>query len=84
MKMSRLRELQTSRPFRPYTVKMTDGQEMRVKHPEFVILHPDGRTVVLVDEETGRTHLLDARQMSDVFHDALSDPRMNPEPADAA
>lgn len=81
MHADQLRDLQTARPFRPYTVVMTDGQRLHVRHPEFVILHPDGRTVVLVDEETGRTHLLDRQHMTDVFHDALTDPRMAPEAA---
>ena len=82
--MSQLRELQTARPFRPYTIKMADGQELRVRHPEFVILHPDQRSIILVEEETGRTHILDVQLATDVVREFLSDPRMNPDRAEAA
>ena len=82
MKMSRLRELQQAEPFRPYTLVMADGRQLRVKHPEFVLLHPDKRTVVLV-EESHRTHILDVRMATDAILDVMSDPRMNPEAAAA-
>ena len=82
--MKRLRELQTEQPFFPYTIRMADGLELRVKHPEFVILNPDGRTVVLVEEDTGRTHMLDTKLMSDAYRDPLNDPRLQPERPAAA
>ena len=78
MTIRHLRELQTARPFYPYTVRMAGGTELRVKHPEFVILNPDNRTVVLVDEDAGRIHTLDSRLMEAVVKDPLSDPAFAP------
>ena len=81
MHFDRLLDAQQARPFRPYTVVMTDGQRFVVRHPEFVYLHPDGRTIVLVEDETKRTHFLDRAHASDLVYEALSDPRMAPETA---
>ena len=40
--------------------------------------------MVLVDEETGHTHLLDRDLMSDITLVPLNDPRMQPAPAGTA
>ena len=81
MHADRLRDAQKARPFHPYVVTMTDGRRFQVRHPEFVILHPDNRTVVLVDEETGETHLLDRMLMMDLVRNPLTDPQMSPQTA---
>ena len=83
MHADRLRDAQKARPFHPYIVTMTDGRRFHVRHPEFVILHPDNRTVVLVDEESGETHLLDRLLMSDLVWNPLTDPQMAPEKTSA-
>ncbi|MEM9703669.1 MAG: hypothetical protein AAF907_14620 [Planctomycetota bacterium] len=81
MKFERLREVQKASPFHPYALHMADGRRLQVRHPEFVILNPDGRTVVLVNEETGETHILDGLYIADVVTNPLNDPKMSPEAA---
>lgn len=34
-------------PFRPFTIRMADGQTFQVSHPDFVAQSPSGRTVIV-------------------------------------
>jgi hypothetical protein len=53
-----MRELYLARPFRPFTLHLADGAKARVRSPEFMMLTPGGRTVV-VSQDTGNGDALD-------------------------
>ena len=49
MDISVIRNALTDRPFRPFVMRLNDGREFVVKHPEWVFL--DKRDVLIVDDE---------------------------------
>lgn len=53
MTTEQFRKLLAAKPFRPFTLCTGDGERVHVPHPEFALLSPGGRTVVVVagDEE---------------------------------
>ena len=40
-----LRELLTAHPFRAFVVCLSDGRKLRVDHPDFLIITPNGRLI---------------------------------------
>ena len=80
MHPDRVRDELKREPFRPFSLRMADGREYRVRHPEFVYMHPDGRTIYFVDEETGRGHYLSRSLVAEVVTDPAPDPGPVPEP----
>lgn len=51
MTARKFRDLLRSQPFRPFLVKTTDGDTYRVIHPDFALITPSGREVVIVDRD---------------------------------
>jgi hypothetical protein len=47
MTSERLAEMMGARPFRPFALRLADGELVRVEHPEFIARSPNGRTVVV-------------------------------------
>ena len=47
MTADKLRRALRERPFRPFTLHLADGRNLRVHHPEFVAQDPTGRTAIL-------------------------------------
>ena len=47
----KFREHMNARPFWPYTVCLADGQELKVVHPDFVAVAPDGREATVHGEK---------------------------------
>jgi hypothetical protein len=47
MTSDRIRELYFAKPFRPFTLHLADGTKTRVNSPEFMMLTPGGRTLVV-------------------------------------
>jgi len=51
MTSDRIKELYAARPFRPFTLHLADGSSTRVVSPEFMMLTPGGRTLVVSQED---------------------------------
>jgi hypothetical protein len=47
MTTDRLKEMLGVKPFRPFGLRLADGEIVRVEHPELISLSPLGRTVVV-------------------------------------
>jgi hypothetical protein len=47
MDASALREAIRTRPFRPFRLRLADGREVPIPHPDFVAVAPNGRRVVV-------------------------------------
>lgn len=51
MTIEQLRMLHQAQPFRPFTVHLADGRQLRVPHREFLSHSPTGRTVVIHESD---------------------------------
>ena len=51
MTAEKFREMLKAQPFRAFLVKTTDGDTFRVEHPEFALVMPSGREVLIVDRD---------------------------------
>lgn len=47
MTIGQLREVHRAQPFRPFRLHLGDGRALPVPHPEFLAIHPTGRTVIV-------------------------------------
>ena len=47
MTTDRLRDVCQAQPFRPFTIHLADGRHIPVRHREFLMPSPSGRTVVV-------------------------------------
>jgi hypothetical protein len=54
-----LRKLLNAVPFRPFTVYLPSENAFIVPHPDFALLTPNGRTMVVAQEQTSAVDLLD-------------------------
>jgi hypothetical protein len=48
MTSNEIRSAVKAEPFRPFVLRTTGGREHTVHHPEWVMLSPSGRTMVVV------------------------------------
>jgi hypothetical protein len=53
-----LRFLQTQRPFRPFSIHLGCGRSFTVRHPEMVACAPNGREMVVFDDDSDM-HLIE-------------------------
>lgn len=51
MTSNEIRAAVKSEPFRPFVLRTTGGREHTVHHPEWVMLSPSGRTLVVVGSD---------------------------------
>lgn len=51
MAPDRIRELIHAVPFHPFVVELGSGKCVPVKHPDYVLLSPAGRTLIIHDDE---------------------------------
>lgn len=65
MTSERLREAHQARPFRAFTLHMSDGRSHRVKHPEALAVSPSGRTAVLFTPKDA-THFIGLLLVTDI------------------
>ena len=66
MGVREIASLAGAQPFVPFTVRMADGREFQVNHPDFLARFPTGRSVTLYDN-TG-VHVLDVRLIAELRH----------------
>ena len=62
---ARIRELLRATPFQPFVIRMADGREYRIDHPDFVLAATDTPQVV-VEEPSGSIHFLSVLLMTSV------------------
>jgi hypothetical protein len=55
----RIRELLHAVPFRPFVIRMVDGREFKIDHPEFVFA-PPAKTpeVIVMEQQSERVHFV--------------------------
>ncbi len=66
MDLREIASLTGAQPFVPFVLRMADGREFTVNHPDFVARSPAGRSVTVYD--AGGVHILDARLIAELRH----------------
>jgi hypothetical protein len=66
----KVRELLHAMPFQPFVIRMADGREYRIQHPDFVLAASSSVPRITVEEEDGRTHFLSESLVVSVQVDA--------------
>jgi len=56
--IEQMRKAYEARPFKPFTLRTGGGREYHVPHPEFMLITPPGRTIIVVDQD-GAAELID-------------------------
>lgn len=61
-----VRELLDASPFQPFTIRMADGREYRINHPDFVLASSSEVSEILVEELSGKMHFLSPHLVTSV------------------
>lgn len=62
----RIRELLHASPFQPFVIRMADGREYRIDHPDFVLAAASDVPQVTIEEHDGSQHYLSALLVTSV------------------
>ena len=65
MKISDIRLAYASQPFRAFSIRVADGREYRVKHPEFLAFSVGGRSIV-VSTADGFYEIIDTAMVTSI------------------
>lgn len=57
---ARIRELLHAQPFVPFVIRMADGRDYRIDHPDFVLAAASDVPQITIEESDGRQHYLSA------------------------
>jgi hypothetical protein len=63
---AKIRELLQARPFEPFIIRMADGLEYRIDHPDFVLAAASDIPQITIEELDGRQHFLSALLVTSV------------------
>ena len=63
---ARIRELLHAHPFSPFVIRMADGREYRVEHPDFVLAAGSDVPQITIEESDGRQHILSVRLVTSI------------------
>ena len=63
---ARIRELLHTQPFSPFVIRMADGREYRVEHPDFVLAASSSVPQITIEESDGRQHILSIRLVTSI------------------
>ena len=77
----RIRELLHSSPFQPFVIRMADGREYRIDHPDFVLAAATDVPQITIEQRDGSQHYLSALLVTSVERTVVpaSDERQNGE-----
>jgi hypothetical protein len=65
MTIERLQEWYKAEPFRPFIIHLADGREIPVRHRDFIMSVPSGRTVVVTQPDDS-LNIIDLLLVTDV------------------
>ena len=65
MTVQKLRAAHQTTPFQPVLIHMADGCQFVVSHPDFMFIHPMGRTVIICQGNEDFS-ILDSLMITDV------------------
>jgi hypothetical protein len=62
----RIRDLLDASPFTPFVIRMADGKEYRIDHPDFVLAASSEVPQITIEEPDGSQHYLSALLVTSV------------------
>ncbi len=62
----RIRQLLHATPFQPFIIRMADGREYRIDHPDFVLAASNDVPQVTIEEPNGSQHYLSVLLMASI------------------
>ena len=62
----RIRELLHATPFQPFIIRMADGREYRIDHPDYVLAASTEVPQITIEEPSGRQDCLSALLVTSV------------------
>jgi hypothetical protein len=62
----RIRQLLRATPFQPFIIRMADGREYRIDHPDFVLAAASDVPQVIIEDPAGNVHFLSVLLMTSV------------------
>ncbi len=65
MTIEQLRTTLRAAPFRPFTIRMADGRQFPIPHPDFLSFSPTGRTAVIFHAD-GSASIVDLLLMTEL------------------
>lgn len=75
-----IRPLLHAAPFVPFVIRMADGREFHVEHPDFVLASPSETTQVIIEHPDGSETWLSALLITSVERVGSADPAQNLQP----
>ena len=63
---ARIRQLLHATPFQPFVIRLADGREYRIDHPEFVLAAASDVPQVIIEDPDGAVHFLSVLLMTSV------------------
>jgi hypothetical protein len=69
---ARIRELLHAQPFVPFVIRMADGRDYRIEHPDFVLAAASDIPQITIEDPDGRQHFLPALLVTSVERASLS------------
>ena len=63
---ARIRQLLRAEPFVPFVIRMADGRDYRIEHPDFVLAAASDIPQITIEEPDGRQHFLSALLVTSV------------------
>ena len=67
MSLKPLRAALTLKPFRAFWIRMSDGREYRISHPEVIAIVPGDKIVIVGTDDEG-FDLLDVLHITSIHH----------------
>ena len=62
----RIRELLHASPFQPFVIRMADGREYRIEHPDLVLAAATDVPQITIEQSDGSQHYLSALLVTSV------------------
>jgi hypothetical protein len=64
---ARIRDLMRSVPFQPFVIRIADGREYRIEHPDFILASSKNPSEIIIEEEhRDRVHFVSALLITSV------------------
>jgi hypothetical protein len=63
---ARIRQLLRAEPFMPFVIRMADGRDYRIEHPDFVLAAASDVPQITIEEPDGHQHFLSALLVTSV------------------
>ena len=71
MTLEQIRNVFRAQPFQPFTIHLADGRGISVRHPDFILPAPSGRTIIVYQPDDS-FNIIDLLLVTDLEVGAVS------------